>query len=284
MAVATSVSIVPTMRPTLVALDLDGTLLEDARSLPMGHRHAVRRLTDMGVRVAIVTGRPLLTATWVHETLALDTPIVAFNGGWVGHATGTILASAHLDQNAMRRILDAVREILPDHGATCGYPDARTWLMDRLTEQTADWPDRYGTCIGVDPQRFAAWTGPSLKVMVVGPPARIPFVARALRARFGSAFEVVISQEDRLEVMPRGITKAWGLAHLATHLGIARADVWAVGDADNDLEMIRWAGHGCAMGQAELHLHRAARHILPGIQARGLCALPPLIASSWTTT
>jgi hydroxymethylpyrimidine pyrophosphatase-like HAD family hydrolase len=115
--------------------------------------------------------------------------------------------------------------------------------------------------------------------MFVGQPQALPAVVQHLRGRFAHRFHIVFSEPDRFEISQHGVTKAWGLERLAAHLRIERSQVWAVGDAANDREMIAWAGHGCAMGQADEELRRQARHILPGIAARGLCALPGLIRS-----
>ena len=74
-----------------------------------------------------------------------------------------------------------------------------------------------------------------------------------------------------------GHHKAWGLERLAGHPRHPRTAVWAVGDADNDREMVQWAGHGCAMGHAPESLRRLARHLLPDIHQQGLDALPALV-------
>jgi 5-amino-6-(5-phospho-D-ribitylamino)uracil phosphatase len=73
------------MRPRLLALDLDGTLLTEDCQLPMGHVHAVRAIRRLGIDVVIATGRGLLTTRWVWRALGLQSPLVCFNGGWVGH-------------------------------------------------------------------------------------------------------------------------------------------------------------------------------------------------------
>jgi len=292
----------------LVALDLDGTLLDDHSGLSAGHRSAVRELVQLGAAVAIVTGRPLLTTTWVWRELRLSTPIVCFNGAWVGTApvlagradgdlgpvpfgaqvpgatgaaAGTAWAGCPLPEADVRWALATLRasvDGLPGNpGAICGYPDAGTWLIDRVTAYTKRWCDRYQVPIGVEPARFADWRGPSWKLMYVAEPAVVAHALPKLRAGLSGRMEVVVSQPDRVEILPRGITKAWGLEHLAHHLGIPQKNVWAVGDADNDREMIAWAGNGCAMGQAPEGLRALAKHVLPGVDARGLCALVPLV-------
>jgi len=265
----------PAMAKTLVALDLDGTLLDEASVLPAGHERVVAELRHQGIEVAIVTGRPLLTARWVHARLGLQTPMVCFNGGWLGYPGGEMVAACSLSEQDVRAIVAALADA---DGAICCYPDASTWIMDQEIPLTARWRSLYGAPITIDRARIHAWQGPSCKVMFVADPARLGLIAAQLHARFHGRFHVVVSQEDRFEVSPAGITKAWGLHRLAERLGVAQPEVWAVGDAANDLEMIRWAGHGCAMGQAPEAVRRAARHVLPGIHARGLCALPDLMA------
>lgn len=262
------------MPTRLVALDLDGTLLTEGSELPAGHERAVHDLRAMGVEVAIVTGRPLLTTRWVQERLRLRVPLVCFNGAWVGHPDAEPLAQSVLREEEVR---DVVGELAGEDGAICCYPRADEWIMDREIALTRRWREVYQAPIGVDAARIADWRGPSCKVMFVADPERLALVAARVRARFADRFHVVISQSDRFEVSCRGVTKEWGLVRLAAHLGIAREHVWAVGDADNDREMVAWAGHGCAMGQAPESLRRIARHVLPGITARGLCVLPGML-------
>jgi hydroxymethylpyrimidine pyrophosphatase-like HAD family hydrolase len=61
-----------------------------------------------------------------------------------------------------------------------------------------------------------------------------------------------------LDIAPEGVSKASALADVAEELGVARADVLAIGDGRNDIEMLRWAGRGVAMGQAPLSVQEAA--------------------------
>lgn len=263
------------MQRVLVALDLDGTLLDEWSQIPAGHERVVAELRQQGAEVAIVTGRPVLTARWVYDYLRLTTPMVCFNGGWVGYpAASTPWAACALTEVDVREIVAAVRG---DDGAISCYPNGREWIMDRATAITADWSSLYQAPIIIDAPRIHHWQGPSAKVMFVAEAERLSAIAERIRQQYAGRFHVVVSQPDRFEVSPIGITKAWGLERVCAQLGIAQADVWAVGDAANDIEMVRWAGHGCAMGQAPDCLRRHARHVIPSISARGLCALPHLI-------
>jgi Cof subfamily protein (haloacid dehalogenase superfamily) len=262
------------MRPRLLALDLDGTVLTEDCRIPAGHARAIRAIEALGLTVAIVTGRSLLTTRVVWNDLGLATPLVCFNGAWVGRADRTVLAASLLAEDDVRAVVEALAGV---DGSLSFYPDADRWIMDRELPATAGWRALYRAPIEVDAAVGRTWRGTSCKLMFVADPQRIPAVVGDLRARFGDRFHLAVSQPDRFEIHHRGITKAWGLARLAAHLGIAREAVWAVGDADNDREMIAWAGTGCAMGHAPDGVLALARHRLPGIEARGLCALVPMI-------
>jgi Cof subfamily protein (haloacid dehalogenase superfamily) len=263
------------MPSCLVALDIDGTVLDHDYSLPAGHHRAISELTAAGVQVALITGRPLHTTRWVHQALRLRTPLACFNGAWVGLQNGQHVASSLLNEAEVREI---VATLADEGGSICCYPRVDALVMDQVTPLTARWNHIYQTTIDVDRERVHDWRGTSYKLMLVVEPERLDDAVRRFRARFASRFHAVVSHIDRFEISRPGVTKAWGLKHLAAHLGVARERVWAVGDAANDAEMIGWAGHGCAMGQASEGLRRMARHVLPGVSARGLCALPSLLA------
>lgn len=252
--------------PRLLALDLDGTLLDADSTIPSGHALAVDAFRRRGIAVAIVTGRPLLTTRWVWRDLRLDTPLACFNGAWVGIPGHDAMAWERIPEVDVLAIVEELRQ---HQGTICLYPRPDRWQMHRADPYTADWQQLYQAPIEIVTGLVDRWRGPSCKVMFVTPEG-IQRVADRLNARFGRRYHVTVSQDDRLEVLPAGISKAWGLARLAEHLGIPQHAVWAVGDAANDLEMLRWAGMGFAMGQAPEHVKATADAVLPAITARGL--------------
>jgi Cof subfamily protein (haloacid dehalogenase superfamily) len=262
------------MRPRLLALDLDGTLLDEECQLPMGHAFAIKAIRRLGITVAIATGRGLMTARLPWEQIGGIGPLVCFNGGWIGHPQQGQILSRSLSEKNVHDIMAALAQ---RDGVACCYPDALTWVMSHETRLTRTWRHLYQVDIQIQADIRTAWSGNSLKVLYVDTPEQIQQTCLALSQHFRGRFEVVISQPDRLEVLPLGITKGWGVQQLAAHMGISREAVWAVGDADNDREMIRWAGNGCVMGQASDRLKNLAKYVLPSIQARGLCALLPLL-------
>lgn len=264
----------PLPPPKLLALDLDGTLLDAASQLPQAHRETVAWVRSQGIEVAIVTGRPLLTTRWVWERLGLDTPVVCFNGVWVGVPGEAPLACEALSEADVHDIVAVLAQL---DGAICVYPGVERWLIHRFTARTRDFSQLYGVTIEEQPELLRTWTGPSCKVMFVAEPERIPHALALAQQALGDRFHMVASQEDRFEIHRPGVTKAWGLARLCSVMGIQAGEVWAVGDAANDAEMIAWAGVGCAMGHAPAALQAQAQVILPSIHEHGLQALRALI-------
>ena len=123
-------------RPQLLALDLDGTTVDDNCRIPTAHKETIAAFTAAGVHVCLVTGRPLLTTQTVHQELNLTTPVVSFNGAWVGSADGTPIASKPLSAENVRLALDAISPLLGDDAAVGVYPDAQRWLLSALTPST----------------------------------------------------------------------------------------------------------------------------------------------------
>ncbi|MFY9713782.1 MAG: HAD-IIB family hydrolase, partial [Microbacterium sp.] len=104
-------------------------------------------------------------------------------------------------------------------------------------------------------------SAPSLKLVIRHPELSPSALFDALRALGLVGFEATLSGAPFVEVMAEGVTKATGLARLCEHLGVDRTDVVAFGDALNDVEMLRWAGHGVAMAGADLVVQDAADEI-----------------------
>ena len=260
--------------PKLLAVDLDGTLLCAKRSkLSVAHQRCIKQIQNRGIEVALVTGRPLLTAQPIWQQLNLKTPLVCFNGAWLGLPDQEPLFQHALPAEDVQDIVSVLREF---DGSISAYPNAYTWCMHEVCPTTADWPHIYQTNIQIRPEMFTKWSHTSPKVLFACNPEIINDALRAIKQQFGNRFHAVKSQEDRFEVQ-QPVHKAIGLAALANHLQIPQDEVWAVGDAANDIEMLDWAGVGLAMGHAPHQLKQKAQFILPGINAHGMSAIPNLI-------
>jgi hydroxymethylpyrimidine pyrophosphatase-like HAD family hydrolase len=230
------------MTPRLVALDIDGTLVDfdgTARPAVVAAVQAVKRL---GVPVVLSTGRSVFGITPVIDEFELgDGYAVASNGAVTfTYSPPEVRTALTFDpEPAVRAVLDrvpgaliAVEVIGRGYRANRHFPpgeiNGELWLepVDELVSE------------------------PVTRVIIRHPDSSVEdFVA--LAAELGlHGTNYYVGYTAWLDLAPEGVSKASALADVATELGVAQADVLALGDGRNDLEMLAWAGRGVAMGQA----------------------------------
>ena len=105
--------------------------------------------------------------------------------------------------------------------------------------------------------------------MFFEPEEAVPELVRDMQAQFNGHLQVVRSWDRLIEATGPSISKGEALARLAAHMGVAQSETMAVGDQDNDVSMIAWAGLGVAMGNASPAAKAAADVIAPALQADG---------------
>jgi Cof subfamily protein (haloacid dehalogenase superfamily) len=237
--------------PRLVATDVDGTLLDpDDR---ISHRAAavIGRMAAVGVGFVLATGRP---PRWIAE-VAEQVPGV----GLVACANGSAVYDAAADRVLWSRTLAPTTLA----GLACGVdetlPGCRL-AVERLPAEAAggppfvaepDYQHVWAPGHGMVADRAELLSRPAVKLMVRNPELSSDEMVAALAPALGPAAELTFSSRRGLvEISPPGVSKATGLAEVARRQGIDAADVVAFGDMPNDLEMLRWAGHGVAMGNA----------------------------------
>ncbi|GAB3077309.1 HAD family hydrolase [Nocardioides zeae] len=249
----------PGWRPRLVALDIDGTLLRWVDGSGTPHEEvspavvaAIGRAMDAGAHVVLSSGRSVHAMTPVADLLTLrgqQTPsgddrlwIVASNGAVLSRYAP--LEVVHEETFDAR---DAVRSVLEQH------PTALIAVEDRGGRGyhvSRPFPDGEldGELVVTDLEQMVAQ--PVSRVIVRDPDATADdFVEMAGRLGLQGT-DYVVGWTAWLDLTPVGVSKASGLAHVCADLGLEAADVLAIGDGRNDVEMLAWAGRGVAMGQA----------------------------------
>jgi Cof subfamily protein (haloacid dehalogenase superfamily) len=114
-----------------------------------------------------------------------------------------------------------------------------------------------------------ATVSPPIKGLIVHPADEAGVAATRLAAALGADLNVFRSHAELIEVTSPQVSKGRALAMLAGHYGIPQAEVMAIGDQDNDTDMIAWAGLGVAMGNASPGAKAAADHVAPPITEDG---------------
>lgn len=241
----------------LLALDLDGTLLMPDLSIPAEVRAALLALQARGVCVTLSTGRMFTTAEAYARDLGLHAPLVCYNGAAL-RAPGE---QPLLWEPLTRELQDAVLACCERNGWYAQlYNDDRI-VVARETEDTRADPDlRTLPCREVGRLTRAA-LDLSPKIMTRSAPCETRFRAAVLDRATDGQLYIAASTPNLVEMMRRGVGKARALTALCGHLGIPPAEAVVCGDSGNDLDMVRWAGLGCAVGNALPVLRDAAAYV-----------------------
>ncbi|MCY0869353.1 MAG: Cof-type HAD-IIB family hydrolase [Firmicutes bacterium] len=280
----------------LIAVDLDGTLLADRRSILPRTAGALTAARRQGHRVVIATGRPPRSALRSHNALMLDGPIVTMNGAYVFFPTDkTALAECPIPRHIAERVVERARKfkltsLLLELGQTLHFAhcdssldcaSASRWIPFELQDDSGL---HELVCDIAAPLPDAA---PLAMLMCVAREDHEELTDALLR-ECGHAVGVRSWREPHevLEITPVGVTKATALAHVAAYYGIDRQHVIAFGDEMNDREMLAWAGTGVAMGDGNPEVKACADVITAPSTEDGIAAFleSHLLVNSLFTT
>ena len=257
----------------LLATDLDGTLVNEQGHINEEDIAALRRAREMGVTVVVATGRMPATIGPFLDRLEVtaEEPVVGGHGAVTALRNGDILHTfivpreAIVEGAAIARTFNAVPTLYTAHEI----------FMERVAfspEQDEYWLAG-GIPIRYDPDALAHIDEDLIKMLVVQPdvPA-VPAMLEALRSRLGDRAEVVRSHQWFVEVVNKDASKGAAIAWIAKQRGIRRDEVLAIGDAENDVSMLRWAGHSAAPANASPEALAAAKWIAPPQQEHAVAA------------
>lgn len=239
------------VRYRLVVADVDGTLVEKGGDVREEVREAVRAYRARGGVFTLATGRPVGGVRHYAEQLDLDVPAIVFNGAVIyDFAAGRALREALLARDLARRALELARE----HAVDPFLYDGDRILVGVLGERVEAYmrKDRVRCTPVGDLAAHLERTGlRPPKLLFFGEVAESVRLMERLRAEGWTGVNYVQSDADFVELLPENTSKGRSLEWLAGHLGIPLAEVMAIGDHHNDLEMLRRAGLGVAVANAE---------------------------------
>jgi HAD superfamily hydrolase (TIGR01484 family) len=241
-------------RPRLVALDIDGTLLtwvegtgQEQERMSTAVYDAVQRVVDAGVHVVLSSGRSPHGMDRVADML--DLPREGADRLWVVSSNGAVVFRYPPIEVVHEETFDAaeaVRRVLEEH------PTALVAVEERGVGYRVNRPFPAGELSGemIEVELDEIIGEPVSRVIIRDPDASVEdFVTMASRLGLHGT-DYFIGWTAWLDLSPVGVSKASGLEHVASRLGVQAADVLAIGDGRNDTDMLRWAGRGVAMGQA----------------------------------
>ncbi|MDR7071989.1 Cof-type HAD-IIB family hydrolase [Fictibacillus barbaricus] len=248
-------------QPYLIALDLDGTLLTDNKKISKKTKKVLFKLMEKGHHVCISTGRPYRSSTMYYEELKLNSPIVNFNGAFVHHPHDAKFGIHHepLELDVAKRIIKACESFHVKNIMVEVLDDVYLKKHDEVIVNTF--------IMDENPLHI----GDLHKTLTENPTAILVHPEdhhiSDLRSMLEKEHAEVIDQRvwaapwNIIEVIRSGINKARGLEKVAAYYNIPQDRIIAFGDEDNDFEMIEYAGHGVAMGNAIDELKERANYV-----------------------
>ena len=246
----------------MLVTDIDDTLLNSNHELSAENLAAIHALHENKHFFVLASGRPDGGMKQIVETTGLDTKdgyIIAYNGGKIINVeTGNVLFETGLEHHHFAE----VSKFAAEHDLSlCSYTETAV-VVNRESEQSRIEASLTGLDYIVSEDIVSYFQDKLIpKSIIFGPEEKIAEMRPKLIERVGTELEVVISKPIFLEVTPKGIHKGSAVRQLASLLEIDIADVIAVGDGENDLEMIKAAGHGIAVDNAANILKDAADEV-----------------------
>lgn len=234
----------------LVAIDLDGTLFNQQKEISKRNREALKRIEANGIKVVICTGRPLIAIQPVLQLLDLnkdDDYSITFNGGLIQHnASGDILEKLVLQKADVQNIYQLAEKLeLPldavSNDVVYQLPGRTPSLYSNMNRQM--------TFLDCTSEQLNAKIDYN-KVLLSQEPEQLDAKIPAVLETFGDRYRIMKTQPFLLELAHPNVGKAHGLEVLGQHLGIQPSEMMALGDEENDLDMLQYAGVGVAMGNA----------------------------------
>ncbi|HLT62066.1 MAG TPA: HAD family hydrolase [Microlunatus sp.] len=234
----------------MVALDIDGTIVDHEGRMPDAVRDAIRRVAKAGVPVVLATGRSWHGTRDLYDHLELPPGLAVLSNGAVvvRYPPQEIVKTVTFDpSDVIRKVRDvapstliAVEEIGRGYRVTDHFPDG-----DLSGEMIIETPDQLST-------------RPVTRV-ILRDPNRSDEEILELADHLGlHGITYYVGWSAWIDIAPVGVNKATALAEVADELGVPADRVLALGDGRNDIEMLTWAGRGVALGDAPEEVREAA--------------------------
>lgn len=253
----------------LVAIDLDGTLLTDSKQVSKRTVRALAGLPERGVKVVIASARPPRSVREIYTLLGLDTWQINYNGALIWDQ-GRQKAIHHqpMDCDLVWQIIDAARGLFPDCLVSCEIMDK--WYTDREEQTYTTETGRLFRPNLIAPlEQFC--NQPITKLLLLGSREMMSTLEPVVRDDYPQV-SVVRSDPELIQVMDRKASKAIALKKVARHYEIPMSRVLAIGDALNDVPMLKVAGVAVAMDNAHPAVKKIAHWVAPSNNDHGVHA------------
>lgn len=255
------------MKYKLICMDMDGTLLNDKKEVSERSKKAIKKAHDLGVKVVIATGRIFVSAEYYGDIIGVKAPIIASNGAYVREKDSD---RAIYEEGLGQENFQLIVELLKKYNIVPHFYTDDTIYTEKLIHSSLAYKNANKTLPSnrqVKIQVVNDWgklfkeTNPRLlKAMAVGEDGEKVKEAKEEFTKLNK-FQVVSSMKNSFEVMARTTSKGNALKKICDYYGIDRNEIISIGDNENDISMIKYAGLGVAMGNAEEAVKNIAAYV-----------------------
>ncbi|MBE2183167.1 MAG: HAD family phosphatase [Anaerolineae bacterium] len=243
-----------------IAVDIDGTLLNSKHKLTPEVEKALHDAAGQGVHIILATGKSRNSAIHLIKQLKLATSGIYLQGTTIYDESGKITHQKVLDPDLVRRVITYAED---RDFAVIAYSGTRIMARHEdkeMRESTEKYHEPAPEVVGS--LQAIAGTLPINKIMMIGEPRAITSLRWQLGFQLGGSARLVqAGLSNMLEMLPLNSGKGPALETLLQDMNISPKEVMAIGDAENDIEMLKLVGVGIAMGQAAQMVKDAAAHI-----------------------
>lgn len=235
-----------------IALDIDGTLTNTKKEVTPRTKKAVISAMEANKVVIVASGRPTAGIRGISDTLKLEEMggyILAFNGARIMNCkTGEVIY-----QNVLpMEIIPVLYKEAVEHNVSIITYEGDDVICGCNHDKYVDLEAKINNIKVYDVDNFDQYvTFDVNKCLMTGEPEKLALLEKEMQEKYGDKVSIYRSEPFFLEIMPMNVDKANSLAHLLEHLGLKREELIAVGDGFNDLSMIKYAGLGIAMSNAQ---------------------------------
>lgn len=265
----------------LIAVDIDGTLIDSTLDIPEANLQALRSARRAGIHVALVTGRRHRFAMPIAEQLGFEFCLISSNGAITRSTSGQLHYADMLPRATARRLCEYMREFSGCTVLTFDKEERGAIVVERTDELSTNiqrWIDKNRMYIEEVAPITTALVCDPVQAMFCGTIERMaPAEARLNDGTFADEISVLKTQYEHrdlciLDVLKHGCSKGSALARWAAHLGVPPSEVMAIGDNYNDVEMLEFAGFPFVMANASADLKQNGWPVTLDNEACGVAA------------